>query len=144
MKLSTFKKHVSTIDHAIFELSNGEKVPSHYHITEIWVVLKKFIDCGGQIRYEEKISFQLRTADDTDHRLEANKILAIIALFEKNITSTDGDIEIEYQWQTIWKYWVEWIDNKFILIPTKTDCLAKDACGIPEKQQNSCCGGGCC
>lgn len=97
MKLSEFKKYLSIPHSIVFELWNGEKVPSHYHITEIGAVSKKFIDCGGEIRHEESISFQLRTADDTDHRLEANTITAVIQLFEKSISSQDAQIQIEYQ-----------------------------------------------
>ncbi len=146
MKLSAFKKYVTILEHVTFKLWNGEKVPAHYHITEIWLISKKFIDCGGEIRDEEKVSFQLRTADDTDHRLVWDRILSIIMLFEEKITSknADADIEIEYQWNTIWKYWLERVDNTFVLTPTMTDCLAKDACGISPKQENSCCGGGGC
>lgn len=54
MKLSEFKKHVVVPERVVFELWNGEEIPSHYHITEIWVLSKKFIDCGGEIRHEEK------------------------------------------------------------------------------------------
>ncbi len=145
MKLTEFKKYIIIPEQVIFELWNWKLVPSHYHITEIWIALKKFIDCWWEIRYEEKVSFQLRTADDVEHRLHSEKILRIISLFEKNISSKDLDVEIEYQWETIWKYWLEWIDNKFILMPTKTDCLAKDKCGIPERdEQNTCCWWGCC
>jgi len=140
MKLSEFKNHIKNSDQVTFELWNWESVPSHYHFTEIGIVLKKFIDCGGQVRYEEKISLQLRTADDTNHRLQWEKILSIIEAFEKNISSKDADVEVEYQWVTIWKYWLEVRDNKFILIPTMTDCLAKDACGIPQQKEESCCG----
>lgn len=141
MKLSEFKRYLSTSDTIVFELWNGEQVPSHYHITEIGAVSKKFIDCGGEIRHEESISFQLRTADDTDHRLEADTMIAIIQLFENNISSHDAQIQIEYQWKTIGKYGLERIDEKFILMPTMTDCLAKDTCWVSEK---SCFGGGCC
>jgi hypothetical protein len=69
MKLSAFKKYTTLSENLIFELWNGERVPAHYHLTEIGLVEKKYIDCGGKIRQEKKISLQLRTADDTDHRL---------------------------------------------------------------------------
>jgi len=144
MKLSAFKKYTTLSENLVFELWNGERVPAHYHLTEIGLVEKNYIDCGGKIRQEKKISLQLRTADDTDHRLTWEKTRMIIDLFEEKISSVDAEIEIEYQWTTIGKYSLEFENNKFILIPTRTDCLAKDTCGIPEKTPESCCGGGCC
>lgn len=144
MKLSTFKQHLQILEDVTFELANWEQVPAHYHLTEIWIVSKSFIDCGGVTRSEEKISLQLRTANDLDHRLQAKKILSIIEIYEQKISSKDLDIEIEYQWETVGKYWLDWMNGTFILTPTMTDCLAKDACGIPSAPQDACCGWGCC
>ena len=142
MNLSTFKQHLSTVDHPIFQLASGELVPEHYHVTEIGLVTKQFIDCGGEMRNESVVSFQLWYADDLDHRLTAEKLLEIIDLYEKKISKDDLPIEIEYQADTVGKYWLALVENVFILVSKQTDCLAKDACGIPEK--SSCCGGGCC
>jgi len=60
-----------------------------------------------------------------------------------------GYLLVEYQQNTIGKFSLEFDGKDFILVNKQTDCLAKDACGIPEKPkqtENSCCspGGGCC
>jgi len=87
---------------------------------------------------------QLRYANDLNHRLTSEKLLKIIDIYTDKISEEDLDIEIEYQSDTIGKYWLTRVDGIYKLIPTQTDCLAKDACGIPQKEQKNCCGGGCC
>lgn len=145
MKLAKFKQHLLEVTYPVFALESWTFVPSHYHITEIWLVTKQYIDCWGEMRHESVVSLQLWYADDRDHRLSAEKLLSIIEIFEQKITDADHAIEIEYQGETIGKYWVERNDGRFTLVSTYTDCLAKDACGIPEKPgKNSCCAGGCC
>ena len=59
MKLSDFKIHISKVDKVNFQLENGSFLPSHFHITEIGLSNKKFIDCGGVVRNENLISFTL-------------------------------------------------------------------------------------
>ena len=101
MRLSEFKRYLENVDEVIFKLPNGSIIPSHFHVTEIGVNRKKFIDCGGNIRNSEKINFQLWTADDFDHNLSAQKLLNIIDVSEKVFFLQDLEIEVEYQQSTI-------------------------------------------
>jgi len=135
MKLSEIKKALTEAGEINFVLPNGDQVPSHFHVTEIGNIKKHFIDCGGTIRTESTINFQLFTANDYDHRLSASKLNSIIGLSEKHLKLEDGEIEVEYQGETIGKYGLEYIEGNFHLIPTQTDCLAKDECGIPSQKQ---------
>ncbi len=157
MKLSDFKKDLSTLDALTFIQPNGKIVPLHFHITEAGLTTKHFIDCGGTIRKEEVINFQLWEATDFDHRLSASKLLGIIALSEKVLEIGDSEIEVEYQTETIGRYGVEFDGQNFLLTAKKTDCLAKENCGVPKEKQklnlsdlqekeSSCCGStsGCC
>jgi Family of unknown function (DUF6428) len=151
MKLSEIKKHLSTAKAVNFELENGAKVPQHFHVTEVGIVTKHFIDCGGTERTEKVANFQLWNANDFEHRLKPTKLLNIISLSEQKLGMEDLEIEVEYQTETISKYGVEFVNNAFVLTNLNTACLAMDKCGIPtletktEKEQ-SCCkpGGGCC
>lgn len=97
MNISEMKEYLGTVEHPKFVLPDGEIVPPHYHITEIGLVQKQYIDCGGEMRHEQRISFQIWTADDSDHRLTSQKLLDIITQFESTISSIDTSIEIEYQ-----------------------------------------------
>ncbi|MDM1044326.1 MULTISPECIES: DUF6428 family protein [Myroides] len=150
MKLSEVKVVLEKLDRVDFQFEDGTFVAEHFHVTEVGQVTKKFIDCGGTIREEVKVSFQLWNADDYQHRLKAGKLLNIIRLSETKLGIVDADIEVEVQGkETIGKYFLEFNGTHFLLKNTLTACLAEDACGItPSDQvnQTSCCdsNAGCC
>ncbi|WP_353184219.1 DUF6428 family protein [Parapedobacter lycopersici] len=154
MKLSTIKAILPTLDNVAFQLENGESVPEHFHVTEIGQVTKHFIDCGGVIRTEKAVNFQLWNANDYAHRLKPVKLLNIIKLSEEKLGIEDAEIEVEYQSGTIGKYELDFNGDQFILKNKQTACLASSACGDPAEQQkeklpvlnNSCCtpDSGCC
>ena len=129
MKLSEFKKQLSTVTDLNFVLPNGTVVPKHFHVTEVGQVTKNFIDCGGTVRNEKVVNFQLWEANDFDHRLAPKKLNDIIALSEKVLGLEDAEIEVEYQSDTIGKYGVEFNGKDFKLTSTQTNCLAQDKCG---------------
>lgn len=134
MKLSEFTNHLSALKEIAFELPNGELVPEHFHVTEIGRIEKKFIDCGGTLRNEKKISFQLWKANDYNHRLHPEKLVGIIELAQDKLNLPDSEIEIEYQGDSIEKYDVDFDGRTFLMNNTKTDCLAKDKCGVPKEK----------
>jgi hypothetical protein len=155
MKLSAFKEILQNKIAIGFELPNGELVPGHFHVTEVGQIEKRFIDCGGLIRNEKVVNFQLWEANDYDHRLHPDKLIKIIQLSEDKLGIEDAEIEVEYQGATIGKYGLDYVDDNFLLTSKTTDCLAKDKCGIPAdklkvnlvdiKNTNSCTpGSGCC
>ena len=157
MKLSDFKKGLGTLSVITFIQPNGKMVPAHFHITEVGLTTKNFIDCGGTIREEKVVNFQLWEASDFDHRLSSSKLSGIIALSEKMLGLGDYEVEVEYQTETIGRYEVSFNGSEFMLVSKKTDCLAKENCGVPlEKQKvnlselqnnaTSCCSpdSGCC
>lgn len=153
MKLSAVKKSLGTASSVNFQLPDGTFVPEHFHVTEIGLVTKHFIDCGGTVRSERIANFQLWDANDFEHRLKPKKLLDIIALSEKILLLEDLEIEVEYQGDTIGKYGLDFNGKDFVLVSTQTNCLAKDKCGIPADKlkvnlastATSCTpGGGCC
>lgn len=154
MKLSEIKTILDTLPELHFVLENGEQVPHHFHVTEVGQISKKFIDCGGTIRDEKAVNFQLWYSTDNDHRLEAEKLKKIIALSEDKLGLEDAEIEVEYQQSTIGKFGLNFNGREFVLTATSTACLAEDSCGVPqpktkmklsELQSASCApGSGCC
>lgn len=114
-----------------FQLENGTFVPEHFHVTEVGSITKHFIDCGGVIRKENVVNFQLWNADDFEHRLKPKKLLNIIRLSEQKLGIEDSEIEVEYQSGTIGKYDLAFNGTSFMLKNKTTACLALDACGIP-------------
>lgn len=156
MKLSEIKEILNKMEEVKFILPSGEQVPPHFHVTEVGSIQKHFIDCGGTIRNESAINFQLYTSTDYDHRLSVQKLQSIVSLSETQLGLEDLEIEVEYQGETIGKYGLDFVNNAFHLVTKQTDCLAKDQCGIPQEkpkiklseclnQQNNCTPGtGCC
>ena len=155
MKLEQIKKHLSTAETVNFELQNGTTVPEHFHVTEVGLVTKHFIDCGGITRFEKVANFQLWNANDFEHRLKPTKLLDIIKLSEEKLGMEDLEIEVEYQAETIGKYDLEFNGKNFVLVSKQTACLASDSCGVPPEKlkvnlaevstQNACKpGGNCC
>ncbi|MGE8429577.1 MAG: DUF6428 family protein [Sphingobacterium sp.] len=157
MKLSEIKEILPTLTNVEFQLENGSFVPEHFHVTEVGQITRNFIDCGGVIRNENVVNFQLWNADDYEHRLKPAKLLHIIKLSEEKLELKDAEIEVEYQNDTIGKYDLDFNGKTFILKNKTTACLAQDACGIPSEktklnllqlpiEQSSCCtpGSGCC
>ena len=157
MESQELKNKLNALDAINFVQPNGEIVPAHFHVTEVGLTTKYFIDCGGTVREEKYANFQLWEANDIGHRLSPNKLLGIIDLSEKTLNLGDFEIEVEYQTNTIGRYGLNFDGTNFILANKKTDCLAKENCGIPKEKQklnltelqkteSSCCtpNSGCC
>ena len=134
MILSELKNKLKALDAINFIKPNGELVPKYFHITEVGLTTKNFIDCGGTIREEKYVNFQLWEANDIDHRLAPIKLLNIIDLSEKALGIKDLEIEIEYQAATIGRYGLEFNGKYFLLTNKQTNCLAQDKCGIPPEK----------
>ncbi|MCD0465199.1 DUF6428 family protein [Flavobacterium sp. ENC] len=157
MKLSEIKEILKNAETVNFELPNGNFVPEYFHVTEVGLITKNFIDCGGTVRKETVVNFQLWDANDYEHRLKPGKLIHIIELSEKVLGIEDHEIEVEYQDTTIGKYDLDFNGKNFILRNKQTACLAREQCGIPSDKpkvtlsqlnsdtSNSCTpGGGCC
>ena len=108
MNLIQIKEHLKNAQSVNFMLPNGTMVPENFHVTEVGLISKHFIDCGGTIRDEKVVNFQLWNANDTEHRLKAEKLLNIIHLSEKKLGLPNLDIEVEYQNETIGKYGLDY------------------------------------
>jgi len=135
MKLSKVKEILPALNNVAFQLEDGTFVPEHFHVTEVGQVTKNFIDCGGVIRTEKVVNFQLWSANDVEHRLKPAKLLRIIRLSEEKLGIEDAEIEVEFQTNTIGKYDLDFNGATFLLKSKTTACLAQDACGIPSEKQ---------
>ena len=156
MKLSQIKNILASVETVNFKLPNGSFVPEHFHVTEVGLITKNFIDCGGTVRNETVVNFQLWNANDFEHRLKPQKLNNIIELSEKVLGIQDYEIEVEYQDTTIGKFDLDFNGTDFVLVNKQTACLAQDQCGIPQEKpkvrlsdmnnESSCCSpsSGCC
>jgi Family of unknown function (DUF6428) len=157
MQLSTLKTQLQILPSLRFVLPNGQPVPSYFHVTEVGMTTKDFIDCGGKVRQEKAVNFQLWEDGDVNHVLAPQKLLNIIALSEKVLNIEDLEIEVEYQQSdTIGKYGLEFDGQNLQLTTKQTACLAMEQCGLPTQKlkttlstltsTTACCtpGGSCC
>ena len=139
MTLAEFKYILSSEPKELsFSLQNGQQVPNHFHLTEIGQINKRFIDCGGTVRQERKVSLQFWEASDFEHRLSPKKFLEIIELSEQSLGVRDYEIEVEYQGiDTISKYGLDFDGERFVLTNLNSACLASDKCGTPTNNQQA-------
>jgi hypothetical protein len=135
-----------------FALPDGELVPAHFHVTEVGRVRKDFIDCGGTTRSMTTCLLQVWIANDTEHRLNATKLAAILKLAGPLFGSENPPVEIEYEGAVVSQYPIADADATpkgllFQLGSKHTDCLAKDRCGVPLASADvaaGCAAPGCC
>lgn len=154
MILNKFIETLNSIDKLSFSLENGIEVPQHFHVTEVGITSKSFIDCGGKYRTEQFVNFQLWFSNDVEHKLTPTKLINVFNHAAEKIELPNSEIEVEYQGDTIGKYALSFESGVFILKSKFTNCLAEDQCGIstPKKKvvlasidNNSCLpGSGCC
>ncbi len=155
MKVRELVQHLSVKQQVQFQLEDGTLVPDHFHVTEMGLVLKNYVDCGGKMRNERSATFQLWVAGDTDHRMTSQKFMGIIAIADGLYGIQELEVHVGYQQETIGVFDLNYNGEKFVLQSKQTACLAEDACGIPQQkpkvslsnlsQGNSCKpGSGCC
>lgn len=134
-------------------LPHGSSVPLSFHVTEVGLVRKTFLDCGGTLRETTTCQLQVWVGEDVEHRLEAGKLAAILRKAAFLFPDDTVPVEFEYEDKIISQYTVEATalaeDSVVFRLGVKhTDCLAKEKCGLPatpSNSQNSCCAGsGCC
>ena len=129
---STLRAHPATFPR--FILPNGERIPAHFHITEVGHVAKKFVDCGGTFREREACVLQTYVAEDFDHRLKAGRFADILDLGRPILPSDDLDVEVEWDCCVVSQYPIASARKsgdqlEFQLAARHTDCLAKQKCG---------------
>src|SRR5688572_2571678 len=149
MKLTDFQAALRHNPEAVvrFKLPDATYVPIHVHVTEVGRVDKRFMDCGGTIRFEQTCRIQLWLADDMEHRLKSKKFHALLKRATVILDDENLEVEIEYEDVIVSQFpisGVEWNDNElaFVLFFKHTDCMAKDIC-IPSRSGEACDGPKC-
>jgi len=127
-------------------LPDGDPIPAEYHITEAGHVMKRFIDCGGTIRTQESCLLQAWVSEqDQTHRLTSDKLAGILAKSRVVVPSEDLEVEVEYDCCVVGQYTIEAAtvtpaELRLTLGNKKTDCLAREQCGIGESTAGCGCG----
>ena len=155
MNIAEFRKALSRFPGStvVFALPDGDLIPAEFHVTEVGHVAKHFIDCGGTVRRAESCLLQAWVSAETfQHHLTAGKLAHIFELSKKVLPTEDLAVEVEYGSDPVGQFKVDSVETDplqtvFRLMNKKTDCLAREACGLEssgcgcgsEENQAQCC-----
>jgi hypothetical protein len=145
MTLAEFREALAGANDDIvtFCFPDGSYVPRHCHLTELGVVRRTSIDCGGVTHNRIHIVFQVWYATDVDHLLTARKMLSILDRSAGLLSTAELPIEVEYGQTAAASYRMLAASRydgevRVMLEGRPTECLAPDKCGITG------CGPTCC
>lgn len=143
-----------------FQYQPGKLVGANYHITEVKHVSIDSVDCGARTDSWKETVVQLWESPEEKDKKTFMSAFKALGIFKKvhqiKPMQLDTEIKFEYgnaQFHTAQLYvsGVALEKNALTvhLSPIKTDCKAKDVCGVePVKEvpQEACCspGSGCC
>ncbi|MGC6431993.1 MAG: DUF6428 family protein [Jejuia sp.] len=146
----------------LFEYSEGVFVGANYHITEVKHVAIDSVDCGAGIDSWNETIIQLWESPKEKERTEFITVLKALGILNKvgNMKpySIDAEVKFEYGNETfhtaqlfINDFEIRGHNLIFKLAVEKTDCKAKEACGVTEivettETSEMCCSpnSGCC
>ena len=138
MKLSEFKTLLQNNRDKGFRLvlPDQNAVPISFHITEVALVQKTFIDCGGTMREVKTCQLQAWLGPDDDHRIAAGKMADVLGRAAHFLPPDDLELEIEYETSVISQYSVKNAEvlGEFVtlqLATKHTACLAPELCIAP-------------
>ena len=137
-----------------FTLPNGEAVPVSFHITDVGVVNKHLIDCGGQTRTEEQVHLQLWTGKDYEHRVTTDTVNHILnqsqSVLNKIKEPETAQVLVEYQlnWQGIPIFSLFAVSDiqasdtevNILLSTIQTTCLSAERSNSECGASEGCCG----
>jgi len=156
--LSLLKEHSNKS--LLFEYKPGNLVGANYHITEVKNITIDAVDCGANTDFWKETIIQLwESPKEIDKReyMSAYKALGILNKVD-SIKPMDREVEVKFEYSNSHFHTAQLFVNSFeiegdsLLLKLgveKTDCKAKDECGIPmevgAQTENSCApGSGCC
>lgn len=145
----------------VFEYQAGKTVGANYHITEVKNITVDSVDCGAGTDYWKETIIQLwESPSEKDKReyMSAYKAMGILSKVDR-IKPMVKDAEVKFEYSNAQFHTAQLYVNDheahgdtllFHLGVEKTDCKAKETCGVPEmtvedQTSNSCApGSGCC
>jgi len=148
----------------LFEYAPNSLVGANYHITEVKHISVDSVDCGAKSDSWEETIVQLWESPSELEKTEFMTVFKALGILNKvgqmKAYRDDSELKVEYSnatFHTAQMYLNDYSVNEHQLIihlaVNKTDCKAKETCGVPEPQEitltneeASCCTpeGGCC
>lgn len=143
----------------LFEYAPDLLVGANYHITEVKHITVDSVDCGAQTDAWKETIIQLWESPNELGKTEYMTAFKAIAILNKvakmKAYNLDSEAKIEYSnatFHTAQLFITDYaIKNNNLIIKlaiAKTDCKAKELCGVPEpaEKTETCCSpsSGCC
>ena len=146
--LSLLKQHQDKS--LLFEYTKGKLVGANYHITEVKNITIESVDCGAGTDFWKETIVQLWESPKEIGKTEfmsAYKALGILNKVDRMRPMTqDAEIKFEYSnvdFHTAQLFVDDYaLDSDALVIKLsvqKTDCKAKETCGVSEKSEKSGC-----
>ena len=144
----------------LFNYSNNEYVGANYHITEVKNTIYDTVDCGSGTNFWKETIVQLWESPKEKDKKEYMSVYKALAILKKvnRIKPMDLDAEIKFEYSNETFHTAQLFVNDYEireqhliikLAILKTDCKAKEACGVTTEtvgqvseaccQENSAC-----
>jgi len=146
-----------------FEYAQNQFVGANYHITEVKHITIESVDCGSQSDQWNETIVQLWESPAEIHKTKHMTVLKALGILKKvgQMKAYDLDSEIKFEYSNSSFHTAQLFVNDFEiqnnnliikLAIEKTDCKAKELCGVPENvseeptNEEPCCSpsGNCC
>lgn len=131
----------------LFEYAPGKLVGANYHITEVKNIIIDSVDCGARTDFWKETIIQLwespKEKDKTEY-MSVYKALSILNKVDRiKPMAQDTEVKFEYSnssFHTAQLFVDDYVlDQKsliFKLSVEKTDCKAKETCGVEAPKEN--------
>jgi len=144
----------------LFEYKDGHLVGANYHITEVKNITIDAVDCGANTDFWKETIVQLwESPKEKDKReyMTAHKALSILDKVDR-MRPLEKEVEVKFEYSNYNFHTAQLFVNDFVIEENKlilklgvekTDCKAKDTCGVAVEeveQEVACCSpsAGCC
>ncbi|WP_248724357.1 DUF6428 family protein [Seonamhaeicola sp. ML3] len=145
-----------------FEYAPNLMVGTNYHITEVKHIAVESVDCGANADSWNETIIQLWESPSEIEKTNYMSVYKALGILKKvgkmKSYRLDAEVKFEYSNETfhtaqlfVNDYEIQGTNLIFKLAVEKTDCKAKETCGIPEDKltmepTNACCSpsSGCC
>lgn len=144
----------------LFEYQPGHLVGANYHITEIKNLTIDSVDCGAGTDFWKETIIQLWESPEEIGKLDfmlSHKALSILNRVD-SIKPMEKEVEVKFEYGNANFHTAQLFVNDYEVIEDnltfklgveKTDCKAKDECGVPveagSQEAETCApGSGCC
>ncbi len=145
----------------LFEYLPNQLVGANYHITEVKHIKIDSVDCGANSDTWNETIIQLWESPSELGKTEFMSIFKALGILKKvgTMKSYDLNSEVKFEYSNALFHTAQLFVNDyeirennllFKLAVEKTDCKAKETCGVPEtveiSAESACCapGGDCC